>query len=149
MKSRIVRDVAKTTLFAATLLIASLFGSPANAQVGFRGRFSLPYEAHWGDVALPAGDYQITFIYGSVFTTVAIRDAKTRRIVALEPVNIREDSKGESSLLIHTSGSRRVVYGLRIAELGEAFLYEDPRARGGSIDEVSQAQTIPVLWTKK
>lgn len=148
MESRIVRDVTKATLFAATLLIASLFGSPANAQVGFQGRFSLPYEAHWGEVVLPPGDYQVTFIYGSVSTTVAIRDAKSLRMVALEPVNIREDSKGESSLLIHTRGSQRVVYGLRIAELGEAFLYEYPRARGGSIEEASQAQTIPVLWTK-
>jgi hypothetical protein len=149
MKSRIVRHATKAALFAALLLTACLVGTPANAQVGFQGRFTLPYEARWGQTVLPPGHYKLTFIYGKLSTTVAIQDAKSLRMVALEPANIREDSEGESSLLIGTRGSLRVVYALRIAELGEAFLYEHPSARGGSIEKASQPRAIPVLWAKK
>jgi len=145
MKARIVRY----TLFAAVLLATAWFPQPASAQVGFQGRFTLPYEAHWGQAVLPPGDYQLTFIYGNVSTTVAIRDANSLRMVALEPLNIREDSKGESALLISREGSKWVVHSLRIAELGEAFLYERPPAHGGSVEEASQPQAIPVLWAKK
>jgi len=148
MESRIVRHATKAAVFAAMLLTASLFGTPANAQVGFQGRFTLPYEARWGQAVLPPGDYQLKFIYGNLGTTVAIQDANSLRMVALEPLNIREDSKGESALLISREGSKWVVHSLRIAELGEAFLYERSPAHGSTVEGVRQTQAIPVLVAK-
>src|SRR5271165_4730099 len=127
MKSRIIQHITKATLCAAVLLATGWFAQPVNAQAGFQGKFTLPYEARWGQAVLPPGDYQLTFVSNSAFTTLVIRDANSLRLVAFEPANIREDSTdGTSALLIGTQGTRRVVYSLRIAELGEAFVYQRP-----------------------
>jgi hypothetical protein len=148
MKSRFIRYITKATLCAAVLLATGWFAQPANAQVGFRGKFTLPYEARWGQAVLPPGDYQLTF--DSDRSMLVIRDANSLRLVAFEPVKIREDSTdGGSALLIWTRGTQRVVYSLRIAELGQAFVYERPPAHGRAAEEARQTQAVPVVVAKK
>jgi hypothetical protein len=46
-------------LFALALLAISTVPTAASAQV-FRGKFTLPFAAHWGGLALPAGEYSFT-----------------------------------------------------------------------------------------
>ncbi len=148
MRKNIKRSPIKVTLSAAVLLAACLFASTANAQAWIQGRFTLPFEARWGQAVLPAGDYQLTFAPGDTPGMLSIRDAKSLRPVAFEPVNIREDSKqGKSALLIGTHGRQHVVYSLRIAELGKTFVYERPSAR--AVEEARKAQAVPVLVATK
>jgi hypothetical protein len=143
MKARIVRH----TFFAAVLVATGWFAQPANAQTGIQGRFTLPYETRWGQTVLPPGDYQLTFVRDN---RLVIRDASSLQLVAFEPTNIRETSSGgPSALLIGTRGTQRVVYSLRIAELGEAFVYERPPAQGYAPEEADQTQTVPVLVATK
>jgi hypothetical protein len=150
MTSRIVRHATKAALFAAVLLAACLFGSPANAQSDFQGKFTLPYETHWGKAVLPAGDYVMTFTHDNTQPMLMIRDAKSRLIVAYELTDVRDDSsKGPSALLIGTQGTRRAVQSLRIAELGKTFVYERPPAQGRSTEEAGQTQAVPVVVAKK
>src|SRR5215468_11000312 len=125
MKRKITQYASKATLLAAVLLTAGLFGGTANAQSDFQGKFTLPYAARWGQAVLEPGDYLLTFDHHSTGgTLLVIRDAMSRRPVAFEPTNIREDSGvGESALIIGTTGEQRVVRSLRIAELGQAYVY--------------------------
>jgi len=156
MKSGMIRHIAKATVFAATLLVAGLFESSANAQASFQGKLTLPYEVHWGMATLAPGDYLLSFehITMSMPAKLVIRDAKSLRIVAYEDIGIRDDStRGTSALLIGRRGSPRVVYSLRIAELGETFVYERPvyqrtPAQGDAV-EARQTQAIPILVAKK
>ncbi len=46
-------------LFALALLAISIVPSVASAQA-FRGKFTLPFAAHWGGLALPSGEYSFT-----------------------------------------------------------------------------------------
>jgi hypothetical protein len=148
MTAKIVVHATKA-VFAAMLLTFGWLAPPANAQVGIRGSFTLPFEARWGHAVLPPGDYQFTFDVGSLGTELVIRDAHSLRAVAIEPVNIREDSKeGTSSLLIGARGTQRVVYSLRIAELSEAFIYARPPAAGREAEEARQTQTVRVAVAK-
>jgi hypothetical protein len=150
MKSRMVRHATKSTLFAGLLLTACLFGTAANAQSGLQGRFTLPFEARWGQAVLPPGDYQLTFVPFGVSTELVIRDANSLRPVALEPVNVRENGKGgRSTLLIDMRGNQPVVYSLTIAELSEAFVYERPAAQARPVGEAGQTRAVAVLVTKK
>lgn len=151
MKTRIVRNITRVTLFAAMVLAVCLFGSPANAQSDFQGKFTLPHETHWGQAALPAGDYMITFTHDNTpQPMLVIRDAKSRLIVGYESLNIRENgTKGESALLISTRGTEWVVYSLRIAELGESFVYERPPGHERAEQEARKTQVIPVIVAKK
>ena len=149
MNSNIKKHSIKATLFAAALLATCLLARPANAQAGMQGKFTLPSETHWGQAVLPAGDYLLTFTRDSMGTMLVIRNAKSDRIVAFESVNIREDSaKGEkSALLIGTRGEQRIVHSLRIAELGQVFVYH--RALARAVEEARQTQAVPVVVAEK
>ena len=146
MKGKITEFATRATALAALLLTASLFGSVANAQAGYHGKFTLPFAAQWGKAVLQPGDYLLTF--NDDATLLQIRDAKSHRIVAFEPTGDREDSgKGGSALIIGTRGEQRVVRSLRIAELGEAYVYSCPSAR--EMEEARQTGSLPVVVAEK
>jgi len=153
MKGNIQRNAFKLVVFAGALA-ACLFGSPAGAQSVFQGKFTLSHEIQWGQAVLPAGDYGLAFTHDGPFPVLVVWDAKSSRVVAYESVDIRESSaKGQSALLVGRRGTQFVVYSLRIAELGETFVYEHPvlqrtPAQGGAV-EARQTQAIPVLIAKK
>ena len=44
---------------AAMLAAATLAFGAQGSDPNFRGKFSLPYEVHWGQVVLPAGEYTV------------------------------------------------------------------------------------------
>lgn len=140
-----LRNPFRLALCAAALLAACSFGSRANAQSNYQGKFTLPYAVQWGKATLPAGNYVFRFTHGPDANLVDIRDAKTLRAVAIEPTNIRQDSKGDSALLISVRGNQRVVRSLTITELGETFVYPSAQKRHRATEEARQTQTVPVL----
>jgi hypothetical protein len=150
MKLTITRYATRVTLFATVLLAICLFVRPANAQERFQGRFTLPFEAHWGQVVLPPGDFLLTFTQLGRSTVLVIQDAKSRRSIAYESLNVPVDSsKGESALLIGYRGGQRIVHTLRIAELGQVFVYDRALAREYAVQEARQTQAVPVSMAKK
>jgi hypothetical protein len=147
MKLNITRNATRLTLFAAALLATSLFAGTANAQ-SFKGKFTLTHETHWGQAVLPAGDYLLSFD-NHISNLLVVRDAKSGRGVAYEPINNRQDSKaGGSALLIGTRGSQQVVHSFRVAELGETFIYDRPLARR-AVEEANNTATVRVLEARK
>lgn len=152
MKSRIIGRTAKTMLFATVLLATCLSASTANAaQPAFRGKFTLPYEAHWGQAVLPAGDYLLSITAIGTFPTVIIQDARTGRSVAMVvPLSRQDNTEGSSALLVGTRGTQRVIYSLRVAQLGVVFISDPALARGKRMtEEARKTQVIPVLQAKK
>jgi hypothetical protein len=99
---------------------------------------------------LPAGDFLLTFTRVSGYTMLVVQDAKRGRYIAYENLGIREDStKGGSALLIGTRGGQRIVHSLRIAELGQVFVYDRALAREHAVQEARQRQAVPVSVAKK
>ena len=146
MKSKITQYGTRATVLAALLLTASLFSNAAYAQAGYHGKFTLPFAARWGQAVLQPGDYELRF--NDDGTLLEIRDAKSHQTVAFEQTNIREDSgKGGSALIIGTSGEQRVVRSLRIAELGEAYVYSRPSAR--EMEEARKTGAVPIVVAEK
>jgi len=147
MNSRII---SKAALCAAAFVASGWFAQPVGAQAGFQGKFTLPFEARWGQAVLPPGDYRLTFVPVGVSTELVIRDANSLRPVALEPVNVREDSKGgRSALLIDMRGNQPVVHSLSIAELGEGLVYGRTPAQRRTTEDVHEMQAVPVLVAEK
>ena len=145
MKSKITQYATRAAVLAA-LLTASLFGNAAYAQAGYHGKFTLPYAAQWGKAVLQPGDYELRF--NDDGTLLVIRDAKSQQTVAFEATNIRQDSgKGGSALVIGMSGEQRVVRSLRIAELGEAYVYSRPSAR--EMEEARHTSAVPIVVAEK
>ncbi len=150
MKSTIIRRTAKTTLFATVLLAICFSASSANAQSAFDGKFTLPYEAHWGQAVLPAGDYLLSITTTGYPAMVIIQDAKSGKRVASVAPPIRQDATGESALLIGTRGTQRVIHSLRVAELGVVFVSDPALAHGRAVrEEARNVEAISVEVAKK
>lgn len=147
MNTKIQRSSIKAALIAAVLLVAGAFSGPANAQGQRVAKFTLPFEAHWGQAVLPPGDYLVRFST-DMQGILVISNAKNHREVAVERTDNRDDSAGRSSaLLISTQGREHVVYSLTIAELGETFVYH--RLPKSEVKEARRMQTVPVLVAEK
>jgi len=136
----------------ATLVAICFSTATAHAQSAFQAQLTLPYEVHWGAAALPPGIYILTFNGNDARPTVVIRDAKTYRIVALEPAGIEERTTGgKSALLIEMRGHHRVVDSFRIAELGQLFVYHRASANRRAVEEAKtrKAQIVPIVVAEK
>ncbi len=148
------QNIGRLALVAAVLLAVGCFGGPAKAQsnlpqADYQGKFSLPFAAHWGKAVLQPGDYQLAFASGAD-SMLVIRDAKTLHTVAFEPVRIRDGANGEASaLLISTRGNRHIVYSVRIAELGETYVFDPALARPRRVEEARRIPVVPVLTAQK
>ena len=55
-----MKALRNSMLTIAGLALVGIFGGTANAQAKAGGRFTLPFEARWGNTVLPAGDYTFT-----------------------------------------------------------------------------------------
>jgi hypothetical protein len=149
MKATTMGYVHRAVMLVAVLLTAGVFAGVSNAQSDFRGKFTLPYEVQWGKAVLQPGSYLLSFNHDSAQRLAVVRDAKND-VVALEPTVNREDSEaGKSVLLIGTRGKRRVVFLLRIAPFGKAFVYDPALAQASATEEAGKTQTIPVTVAKK
>ena len=137
-------------LLTLGLLVCFLGAGVANAAPPYRGSFTLPYEVRWGQTTLPAGGYMIRFEDVGSRPFLVIMETKSGRDVAfLAPVATNETtSTGQSALLIANTGNQRVIHSLRLAELGEVFVYDSKAARE-EVREASHTQTVPIIAMKK
>jgi hypothetical protein len=144
------KNVSTFQLLALGLLVSFLWASVANAAPGYRGRFSLPYEVRWGQAVLPAGEYLLRFVDVQTGVFVVIHDAKSGKGVAYLAAVSNGEAKGTSALLIAEVGNQRVVHSLRLAELGEVFIYEPALARRAeNVREAQIVQTLPIVAAKR
>jgi hypothetical protein len=137
-------------LLTLGLLVSFLWAGVANAAPQYRGRFSLPYEVRWGQAVLPAGEYLISFVDVQTRVFAVIQDAKSGKDVAHLAAVTNGDAKGTSALLIAEVGNQQVVHSLRLAELGEVFIYDPALARGAEdVREAHKVQTLPIVAEKR
>lgn len=136
-------------LWTLGLLVSFFWASVANAAPVYRGQFSLPYRVRWGQAELPAGEYLLRFEDLKTRVFVVIQDAKSGKDVAyLAPVTTNE-AHGTSALLITDEGER-VVQSLRVAELGETFIYKPALGRETEdVREAHKVQTLPIVEAQK
>ena len=144
------KSLSTIQLLTLGLLVSFLWAGAANAAPLYRGRFTLPYEVRWGQAVLPAGDYLLRFVDVQTRVFVVIQDANNGKDVAyLAPVT-KTEAKGTSALLLADEGDQRVVHSLRLAELGEVFIYEPTLVRGTrDVREAQTMRTLPVVAMKK
>jgi hypothetical protein len=144
------KKLSTVQLLALGLLVSFLWASVANAAPRYRGRFSLPYEVRWGQAVLPAGEYLLRFEDVQTRVFVVIQDAKSGKEVAYLAPKTKSEAQGTSALLIADKSNQRVVHSLRLAELGEVFIYEPALARGAeNVREAQVMQTLPIVAAKR
>src|SRR5258708_5478413 len=80
-----------TNLGVAVLVLGALATS-GNAQTAYQGKFTLPFETHWGGATLPAGDYTFTlasanspytlYVYGQAGSAIIKASAADEKVVS-------------------------------------------------------------------
>ena len=133
------------------LVSACIFAGAASAQEpACEGKFTLPFEAQWGGVTLPAGGYAFTLnstAVGSRVVTV-VRDQQKVAIVMAQGRS-KSDSTKASALIVTRIGGRARIDALHLAEVGD-FFYIAPKAEGLQTASVPQLiQRIPVFTSGK
>jgi hypothetical protein len=133
----------------SVLLAACFLATAAHADSLFTGTFKLTNEVQWGNAVLSPGSY--TLALDQPTHTIMIRDAQTGKIVAREFAAASYYKAGsDSELLIAVRGNQRVVYSVRLADLGEVFQQAHPFAASGrASEEVRNTEAIPVELAKK
>ena len=95
---------------------------------------------------LPASIYSNLRMSQRVF--VVIQDAKSGKNVAYLAPMTTSEGQGTSALLITDDGER--VQSLRVADLGETFIYEPtPVRKTKDVREPHKVQTLPIVSAKK
>ena len=124
---------------AALLILFGWVATEAKAQslysTQFVGEFTLPFEAQWGHMTLPPGDYNLYYGYlgkGGNFV-VEVAHQGTGILNGFVLVRGRDDAKGKESYLVCVrEGDKGYVRSLHMAEIGESI--EFPKPHGVSVD---------------
>ncbi len=131
--------------FSGLALLAACFAAGhANAQV-FQGKFTLPFQARWGQATLPAGDYSLTL--DSVDMKSTLRVSHGRNIVGMIVAqSFDKTDSGRPELTVEQG----TVRSLRLPELGIILQYAPQGPKHLTAPEERQlAQLVPVTAASK
>jgi hypothetical protein len=121
-----VRTKFLTSTALAALALLSLPG-PGKAQDAYQGKFTLPFEAHWGKATLPAGDYTIA-LPKAVAPYMLTVQGQGKNVMVFTGAAADEPAAHDSALTVSRIGTVQVITGLRAAELGLTFTYLVPKS---------------------
>jgi hypothetical protein len=145
MKS--IRSFTLLNLAMGSLLAICFNSGLASAQT-MAGKFTLPFEAHWGLATLPAGTYS--------FTVEGIgREAKVRVLHGAETVAYMLNKGFDTtpsrsiSLTIARNSAGKFVRDLSLPEIGQIFHFAPPKGEPGSTVGEQEIARIPVTPAEK
>jgi hypothetical protein len=137
--------------FAVLALLTACFGaSLANAQE-VQGKFTLPFETHWGNAVLSPGDYsfRLNFSGDSPDYTVLTREQDQKETIIMASAR-SHSSSGKSGLIVERHGDRGTVRTLRLAEAGLVIEYPAAKVQPQMLAQGPKLiQRIPILLAQK
>ena len=113
-----------TKLVVAALALGAL-ATNGNAQTVYQGKFTLPFETHWGSATLPAGDYTFTMASASSPYTLYIHGQATNAIIQASAADAKVVS-GHAQLNLVDIADVQNVETFEAPELGLTFSYSTP-----------------------
>ena len=137
----LTRIMKLSNLVALVGLVLCLSAGLGKAQDVYRGKFTLPFEAHWQGAVLPAGDYMISLprpLANGIYVLYVRREGKTVMILAGSP-DIDKVSN-QSRLTISSTGGNEAITALELGQFGWTFDYAMAKAKA---KEMAQVQ-LPV-----
>ena len=133
-----------TKVGAAALALGALTTS-GNAQNAYQGKFTLPFETHWGTATLPAGDYTFVMSSGIADYRLYIRGEKVNAIIMATSTDDRGVA-AHAQLNLVDIADVQTVQTFDAPELGRTFIYATPAQKHSGHKEAHQKtapQTAP------
>ncbi len=145
------------TLVGLSLVLFALSTVGARGQVPylthFAGTFTLPFEAQWGTMALPVGDY--TLEYGKLLDDgtglVVVRGTEKGSLQVILSRPARQTSTAKNAIVCIREGNTLIVRALEMQALGGSVHFPLPRGakrvvrNNGKHRGYTQLVEVPVL----
>ena len=136
-------------LLLAAAITTCGFTAAANAHPGFAGKFTLPFEVHWGKAVLPAGDYVIRMDSTSAPATISSASG-SQAMVYTEFPTIADSLKGGTYLTITTQGNESTVRSLNEPGVGKLVIFSPlTKSEREILAKAGRIQTVPVIIARK
>ncbi len=122
-----------TTLAGLSLMLLALGATGAKGQgsnsTRFAGTFTLPFEAQWGKMTLPAGDYTLQYDMNEIgHGLVVVRGtAKGSPYGSIIAGPLGETSAKQNAIICVRNGNALIVRSLEMPAIGESVLFRMPR----------------------
>ncbi|HEY6291229.1 MAG TPA: hypothetical protein VI455_06645 [Terriglobia bacterium] len=135
-------------LLALALLTAYINPGVASAQEA-AGKFTLPFEAHWGLATLPAGEYSFNLDRTGVGVTLQLFHG-TKTVAFVINQSYSDTQSGACALTVVRNSAGNTVRDLSLPELGVVLHYAPPKPKSrAAAGEREIAQVIPVTATQR
>jgi hypothetical protein len=147
MKS--TRSLKSVRILLLAVLAAGLSASLARAQE-YEGKFTLPFEAHWGTAVLPAGDYSFRVNPGEEPCMALVIQGRQGLALIMANSAAKGEVAGSTALIaVRSAGSYR-IRALRLAEAGVVLEYSPPKAERQLLaQQPVLLQRVPVIAAGK
>jgi hypothetical protein len=122
------RHLKLLTKAGVAALALGALATGGNAQDAYQGKFTLPFETHWGNAILPAGDYTFVMSSASSDYRLYIRGAQVNAIIRATSTDDRGVSDHAQLNLVDIADVR-TVQAFDAPELGRTFIYFTPAQR--------------------
>ena len=139
-----------TKIGVAALALGAL-ATHGSAQDAYKGKFTLPFETHWGTATLPAGDYTFVMSSASSNYRLYIRGEKVNAIVMAAAADEKVVS-GHAQLNLVDMADTQTVETFDAPELGKTFVYSTPTQKHMGRKEAHQKtapQTAPATQSSE
>lgn len=135
------RRLKLLTRFGVAALALGALATSGKAQNAYQGKFTLPFEAHWGSATLPAGDY--TFVMSSAMDNyrLYVRGERVNAII-VPSVHDAKVISGPAQLNLVDIADMQTVETFDAPELGLTFVYSTPSQKHAGRKEAHQ-KTVP------
>lgn len=117
--------LSKIVLVVFTLVFALLLTPVISQAQNADGKFTLPFEVHWGNAVLSPGKYVFTVIPSKTFYFLYVRSKTASTFILPEEIN-RGMVSEHSQLNIVNIGQEHFVQSFEFKEMGNTFLFQLP-----------------------
>ncbi len=135
--ARHLKLIAKVCVAALAL---GALATNGNAQNIYQGKFTLPFETHWGNATLPPGDYTFVMSSASSDYRLYIRGEKVNAII-MAAVADEKAASGQAQLNLVDIADTQTVQTFDAPELGKTFVYSTPTQKHMGRKEAHQKAT--------
>jgi hypothetical protein len=139
---------ASWRLLLSILVATCAFAAAAYARPILIGKFTLPYEVHWGQAVLRPGVYYIRM--DSIADQAMIVSAGGHRTMFVKPPIIADSKQTGTSLTLTTIGNERRVRSLNLPDVGKSLIFSPlTKSEKEALARAGQSNTVPVVTAKK
>ena len=137
----------KMVWLVGVAVLASCFGAGLARAQEFAGKFTLPFDARWGQAILPAGDYSFRLDKAQSAGTVRLFQGN-KGVGLIHAQAYDKKTGGPDALMVVRGKTVNTVRELRLPEIGIVLIYSPGPAKPMTAEEERQiAKAVPVTKT--